>query len=148
MPSIRGRARQIDENATGRLGTAWTGPRIMQTNHTRERPLQVPFRTFLGALFGMAVAAAHPDNCVARHLPAPPAAGRLVILAAGKAAGAMAEAAGRHYVDQCRMPPARVPGRAVTPPDYGRPPRFARLIQAGHPLPDAAGLAATFEALA
>src|ERR1700731_3119436 len=148
MPSIRGRARQIDENATGRLGTAWTGPRIMQTNHTRERPLQVPFRTFLGALFGMAVAAAHPDNCVAPRLPAPPAAGRLVILAAGKAAGAMAEVAERHYVDDRRLPADRVGGLAVTRHGYGRPIRSLRLIEAGHPVPDAAGLAATLETLA
>jgi len=120
----------------------------MQTNQTRERPLQVPFRAFLLDLFGMAVAAAHPDNCVAPHLPAPPATGRLVILAAGKAAGAMAEVAERHYVDQFGMAADRVSGLAVTRHGYGRPTRFVRLIEAGHPVPDAAGLAATFETLA
>ena len=110
--------------------------------------MQVPFRTFLVDLFGMAVAAAHPDNCLAPHLPAPPATGRLVILAAGKAAGAMAEVAERHYVDQCGMAADRVSGVAVTRHGYGRPTRFVRLIEAGHPIPDAAGLAATFETLA
>jgi glycerate 2-kinase len=118
-------------------------------NRTDERaPLLVPFRAFLFDLFGTAIAAAHPDNCLAAHLPAPLAAGRLVILAAGKAAGAMAEVAERYYVDQCGMAAAQLSGLAVTRHGYGRPTRFVRLIEAGHPVPDAAGLAATFETLA
>src|ERR1700726_1608550 len=120
----------------------------MQTDQTREPPLRVPSRAFLIDLFGAAVAVAHPDNCVAPHLPAPPATGRLVILAAGKAAGAMAEVAERHYVDQGGMAAHRVSGLVVTRHGYGRPTRFVRLIEAGHPVPDAAGLAATFETLA
>ena len=110
--------------------------------------MRIPSRAFLIDLFGAAVAAAHPDNCVAPHLPAPPAAGRLVILAAGKAAGAMAEVAERHYVDQGGMAAHRVSGLVVTRHGYGRPTEFVRLIEAGHPVPDAAGLAATFETLA
>jgi glycerate 2-kinase len=110
--------------------------------------LQESSRAFLIDLFGAAVAAAHPDNCVAPHLPAPPATGRLVILAAGKAAGAMAEVAERHYVDQGGMAADRVSGLAVTRHGYGRPTRFVRLVEAGHPVPDAAGLAATSETLA
>ena len=110
--------------------------------------MQGPSRAFLIDLFGAAVAAAHPDNCVAPHLPAPPATGRLVILAAGKAAGAMAAVAERHYVDQGGMAADRVSGLAVTRHGYGRPTRFVRLIEAGHPVPDAAGLAATLETLA
>jgi glycerate 2-kinase len=110
--------------------------------------LQAPFRAFLLDLFGTAVKAAHPDSCVAAHLPEPPADGRLVILAAGKAAGAMAEVAERHYVDQCGLAADRLSGLAVTRHGYGRPTRFVRLIEAGHPVPDAAGLAATLETLA
>jgi glycerate 2-kinase len=110
--------------------------------------LQVPFRAFLIDLFGTAVAAAHPDNCLAPLLPAPPPAGRMVILAAGKAAGAMAEVAERYYVDRCGLTAARLSGLAVTRHGYGRPTRFVRLVEAGHPVPDAAGLAATFETLA
>ena len=71
-----------------------------------------------------------------------------MILAAGKAAGAMAALAERHYVDQGRMAANRVVGLAVTRHGYGRPTRFVRLIEAGHPVPDAAGLAATLETLA
>jgi glycerate 2-kinase len=110
--------------------------------------LQIPLRAFLFDLFGAAVAAAHPDNCLAPHLPAPPATGRLLILAAGKAAGAMAVVAERHYVDQGGLPADRVSGIVVTRHGYGRPVRFVRLIEAGHPVPDAAGLAGTFETLA
>src|ERR1700724_582860 len=120
----------------------------MQTDQTRERPLRVPLRAFLFDLFGAAVAAAHPDNCVAPHLPAPPAAGRLIILAAGKAAGALAAVAERHYVDQGAVQAERVSRLVVTRHGYGRPVRLVRLIEAGHPVPDAAGLAATFETLA
>ncbi len=110
--------------------------------------MQESSRAFLIDLFGAAVAAAHPDNCLAPHLPAPPTTGRLVILAAGKAAGAMAEVAERHYVDQGGMAADRVSGLVVTRHGYGRPTRFVRLIEAGHPVPDAAGLAATLETLA
>jgi hydroxypyruvate reductase len=110
--------------------------------------LPVPSREFLFDLFGAAVAAAHPDNCLPPYLPPPPTAGRLLILAAGKAAGAMAAAAERHYVDQGILSADRISGLVVTRHGYGRPVRFVRLIEAGHPVPDAAGLAATFETLA
>ena len=56
-------------------------------------------RAFLESLFETAVAAAHPDNCLPPHLPTPPETGQLLILAAGKAAGSMAEVAERHYLD-------------------------------------------------
>ena len=44
-------------------------------------------RAFLEDLFNTAVAAAHPATCLPPHLPAPPSKGRLILLAAGKAAG-------------------------------------------------------------
>ena len=49
-------------------------------------------RAFLADLFRTAVAAAHPSMCLPPLLPRPPA-GRLILLAAGKAAGSMAEVA-------------------------------------------------------
>ena len=52
-------------------------------------------RTLLERLFRTAVAAAHPAACLPPHLPQPPAGGRLIVLAAGKAAGAMTEVAER-----------------------------------------------------
>jgi glycerate 2-kinase len=105
-------------------------------------------RAFLEGLFTAAVAAAHPANCLPPLLPEPPRSGRLIILAAGKGAGAMAEVAERHYLDDCGLPANRLAGIAVTRHGYGRPTRHIPVIEAGHPVPDAAGLAATFETLA
>jgi hydroxypyruvate reductase len=110
--------------------------------------LQTSARTFLTDLFGTAVAAAHPAACIPAHLPSPPDSGRLVVLAAGKAAGAMAEVAERHYLEECRFPADRVSGLAVTRHGYARPTRLVRVVEAGHPIPDTAGLAATFDTLA
>ncbi len=56
-------------------------------------------RAFLEDLFAKAVAAAHPAACLPPHLPAPPTSGRLIMLAAGKAAGSMIETAERHYLE-------------------------------------------------
>jgi glycerate 2-kinase len=105
-------------------------------------------RAFLEGLFNTAVRAAHPAQCLPAHLPAPPPAGRLVILAAGKAAGAMAAVAERHYRDQHGLPDARIRGLAVTRRGYGCPTRVVPVIEAGHPIPDSAGLAATRDTLA
>ena len=105
-------------------------------------------RALLEDLFRAAVAAAHPASCLQPHLPAPPSSGRLLILAAGKAAGSMAEVAERHYLDERRLPTSRIGGLAVTRHGYGRPTRRVRVVEAGHPVPDAAGLAATLETLA
>jgi hydroxypyruvate reductase len=104
-------------------------------------------RAFLDRLFRTAIAAAHPSTCLPPYLPAPPPAGRLIVLAAGKAAGAMTEAAERHYLDVAGIPPDRLTGLAVTRHGYGRPTRQIGMIEAGHPLPDAAGLAAALQVL-
>jgi glycerate 2-kinase len=105
-------------------------------------------RALLESLFDTAVKAAHPAHCLPVHLPAPPATGRLVILAAGKAAGAMAEVAERRYLDGCGLPAERIGGLAVTRRGYARPTRVLRVIEAGHPIPDEAGLSATLATLA
>jgi glycerate 2-kinase len=104
-------------------------------------------REFLEGLFKTAIAAAHPASCLPPHLPAPAARGRLIILAAGKAAGSMTEVAERHYLDVHAVPERRIAGVAVTRHGYGRPSRLVPVIEAGHPLPDAAGVAATLQAL-
>jgi glycerate 2-kinase len=100
-------------------------------------------RHFLERLFYGAVAAAHPSTCLAPHLPPPPPNGRLIILAAGKAAGSMAEITEQHYLERQRLAAARIAGLAVTRHGYARPTRVLEVIEAGHPVPDAAGLAAT-----
>ena len=60
----------------------------------------------------------------------------------------MAEVAERHYLDERGLPTSRIGGLAVTRHGYGRPTRRVRVVEAGHPVPDAAGLAATLETLA
>jgi hydroxypyruvate reductase len=104
-------------------------------------------RAFLDSLFTTAVAAAHPAAFLPRLLPeAPP--GRVVLLAAGQAAGSMAGVAERSYLDERRVAPERLAGIAVARHGYGRPTRIVEMIEAGHPIPDAAGLAAAERALA
>src|SRR6266571_6158954 len=103
-------------------------------------------RAFLEQLFRTTVAAAHPATCLLPHLPAPPADGRLIVLAAGKAAGSMTEVAERHYLASDASP--RLDGLAVTRHGYGRPTRIVPVVEAGHPVPDAAGLAAAERTLA
>jgi hydroxypyruvate reductase len=96
-------------------------------------------RPLLRAIFDVAVAAAHPDVVLAPHLRPVPK-GRVICLAAGKGAGAMAAAAERHYLDALELDPERLSGVATTRHGHGMPMRRIRLIEAGHPVPDEAGL--------
>lgn len=105
-------------------------------------------RTFLEELFRTAVAAAHPSTCLAPNLPPPPKAGRLIVLAAGKAAGSMTEVAERHYLDTLGLAADRLAGIAVTRHGYARPTRILPVIEAGHPVPDQASVDSATRALA
>ncbi len=110
-----------------------------------------PARDLLESLFRTAVAAAHPAQCLPPHLPDLPARGRLIVLAAGKAAGSMTEVAECFYVPKMaerRIAADRFFGVAVTRHGYGRPTRRIEVVEAGHPVPDAAGLAGSERALA
>ena len=89
-------------------------------------------RTFLRGLFDAAVAAADPAQVVPPHLPAPPP-GRTLVLAAGKAAAAMARAAEQNW-------PGDIEGIAVTRYGHGVECQCIEVVEAGHPLPDTAGL--------
>jgi len=103
-------------------------------------------RDLLESLFRAAVDAAHPLRCLPPNLPEPPPQGRLIVLAAGKAAGSLTEVAERHYL--ARLAQSRLDGIAVTRHGYGRPTRRIAMIEAGHPVPDEAGLRGTERALA
>jgi glycerate 2-kinase len=96
-------------------------------------------RPLLRAIFDAAVAAAHPDVVLAAHLPAAPK-GRVICLAAGKAAAAMAAAAERHYLDRLGLAPSLLSGIATTRHGHGVPTRRIEVIEAGHPVPDEAGV--------
>lgn len=96
-------------------------------------------RPLLRAIFDAAVAAAHPDRILKHHLPPPPR-GRIICLAAGKAAGALAHAAEHHYLDTLKLGPSLLLGLATTRHGYGKPTRRIEIVEAGHPVPDEAGL--------
>src|SRR6201999_746817 len=96
-------------------------------------------RPLLRDIFDAAVAAAHPDVVLSAHLRPVPK-GRVICLAAGKAAAAMAAAAERHYLDALEMEPSRLSGIATTRHGHAAPTRRIRVVEAGHPVPDEAGL--------
>ncbi|MGR3540886.1 MAG: glycerate kinase type-2 family protein [Hasllibacter sp.] len=89
---------------------------------------------FLRALFDAAVAAADPMRALAPRLPRRPS-GRTLVLAAGKAAGRMAEAVEAEW-GPCE-------GIALSRYGHGRPLRGIEGAEGAHPVPDAAGAAAT-----
>src|SRR6478736_1350652 len=103
-------------------------------------------RPFLCSIFDAAVAAAHPDVVLSAHLRPVPK-GKVICLAAGKGAAAMVAAAERHYLDTLGLDPSRLTGLATTRHGHGVPTRRIRVIEAGHPVPDEAGLKAADETL-
>ena len=96
-------------------------------------------RQLLRAMFDAAIAAAQPALCVPRHLPAPPK-GRLVVVGAGKAAAAMARAVEDNW-------PGPLSGLVVTRYGYAVPCQRITVLEAAHPVPDAAGEAAAHRLL-
>lgn len=97
-------------------------------------------RDLLRAMFDAAVASAQPAVCVPPALPAPPK-GRLIVLGAGKASAAMAKA-----VEDAWDGPLE--GLVVTRYGYGAPCSRIEIVEAAHPVPDAAGHAAARRILA
>ncbi|MES2742321.1 MAG: glycerate kinase [Pseudomonadota bacterium] len=90
--------------------------------------------TLLRAMFDAAVAAAQPALCLPPHLPPAPR-GRTVVVGAGKAAAEMARVLEQHW-------PAPLSGLVVTRYGHGVPCRRVEVVEAAHPVPDQAGLAA------
>ena len=91
-------------------------------------------RAFLRALFDRAVAVADPMRALSAHLPPRPK-GRVVVLGAGKASARMAEAV------EAAWGPCE--GLVITRYGYARPCRGIEVVEAAHPVPDAAGAEAT-----
>ena len=89
--------------------------------------------------FHAAVGAADPLQILAPHLPPPPR-GRTFVAAAGKAAASMALAVEKSYRGD-------LGGIAITRYGHGLPTRKIRVVEAGHPVPDAAGEAAAKDIL-
>ncbi len=91
-------------------------------------------------IFHSAVAAVDPANIIAPHLPSPPK-GRTLVIGAGKAAARMAEGVERHWRGE-------LDGVVVTRYGHGATTRHIEVIEAGHPLPDAASAQAAQRILA
>jgi len=88
-------------------------------------------RAVLRRVFDAAVASAAPAAAIARHLPDKPK-GRCVVVGAGKASAAMAAAFDSAWPD------VDVSGVVVTRYGHAVPARRIRIVEAAHPVPDAA----------
>ena len=88
-------------------------------------------------MFDAAIASAQPARCIPPHLPAPQALGkgRLIVIGAGKASAAMARAVEDHWAGP-------LSGLVVTRYGYAVPCERIEIVEAAHPVPDSAGLAA------
>jgi len=95
-------------------------------------------RALLEGAYAAAVAACKRPETFLAALPEEPK-GRVLVIAAGKGAVPMAQAVEAHWPDAS--------GFAVTRTGYGGPLQRIELIEASHPVPDAAGLAAASRCL-
>lgn len=104
-----------------------------------------PIRDLLIGAFHAAVAAVAADQVVPPWLLGqfvPPTRGKTLVIGAGKAAAAMAASVEAHWKGS--SPPQ---GLVLTRYGHGQATRHIRVLEAGHPLPDAQGLAGTRELL-
>jgi glycerate 2-kinase len=83
-------------------------------------------------MFDAAIASAQPAVCIPPHLPPAPR-GRLIVIGAGKASAAMARAVEEHWQGP-------LSGLVVTRYGYAVPCRHIEIVEAAHPVPDAAGM--------
>jgi glycerate 2-kinase len=90
-------------------------------------------RAFLASLFGAAVKAADPENALLPFLPEKPK-GRTIVVGAGKGAAQLAQAFEKLWEGP-------LSGVVVTRYGYAAPCRHIKVMEAAHPVPDAAGLA-------
>ncbi len=102
-------------------------------------------QTRLLEFFNAAVAAAHPSTCVPPNLPKVPAGGRIIIVGAGKAAAAMAQATEKHYI--ARGEGGSISGFVTTRHGFGLPTELIEVIEAGHPVPDENSISSAQRAL-
>lgn len=91
-------------------------------------------RVLLRRMFDAAIASAQAELCVPAHLPAAPR-GRLIVVGAGKASAAMARTVERHWQGS-------LSGLVVTRYGYAVACRTIEIVEAAHPMPDAAGMQA------
>jgi hydroxypyruvate reductase len=94
----------------------------------------------LRRMFDAAIASAQPALCVPRFLPElNDITGKVIVIGAGKASAAMAQALEQHWRGRGLD---RVSGLVVTRYGYAAPCERIAIVEAAHPVPDAAGEAA------
>ena len=98
-------------------------------------------QTVLRHLYDVAVQRALPLHNTAAHLPVPPK-GRTLVLGAGKAGGAMAQAVEALWPTDAPLSGLVVTRYGHTPPRPAGVPERIEVVEAAHPVPDAAGLQA------
>ena len=98
-------------------------------------------QTALRHLYDVAVQRALPLHNTAAHLPSPPK-GRTLVLGAGKAGGAMAQAVEALWPQDAPLSGLVVTRYGHTPPRPAGLPERIEVVEASHPVPDAAGLKA------
>ncbi len=96
-------------------------------------------RQLLLDMLQAAIEAALPAHCVPPHLPPPPK-GRTIVVGAGKASAAMARAVEQHWPK--RGEGSDLSGLIVTRYGHAVPTERIEVVEAAHPVPDAAGSAA------
>jgi glycerate 2-kinase len=116
--------------------TALTAALLSPTANLVSNP-----REFLLALYQAAVQRALPLHNTAAYLPQPPK-GRTIVLGAGKAGGAMAQAVEAHWPADAPLEGLVVTRYHHTPPRPADLKQRIEVVEAAHPVPDAAGLAA------
>lgn len=99
-------------------------------------------REFLTHLYEAAVRRALPLHNTAAYLPPPPK-GRTIVIGAGKAAGAMAQAVEALWPLDAPLSGVVVTRYHHTPQRPAGLPHRIEVLEASHPVPDAAGLAAS-----
>ena len=105
-------------------------------------------KEFLRHLFDVAVTRALPFENTAAYLPLPPIAGRTIVIGAGKAGGAMAQAVEALWPQDSPLDGLVVTRYHHTPPRPAGLTQRIEVVEAAHPVPDAAGMQASERMLA
>lgn len=111
---------------------SFTNPQLIQRTLEMSSPIQP--RQLLLQMFNAAIEASQPRHCIPAYLPQPPK-GRLVVIGAGKASAEMARVVEHNW-------PGPLSGVVVTRYGYKVPCERIEIIEASHPVPDTAGIAA------
>lgn len=90
-------------------------------------------RQFLLDLYSSAISAVSAAKSLPQYLPKPVPGGRTIVIGAGKGAAAMAKAVEDHWQG------GDLTGLVVTRYDHGLPCKHIEVVEASHPVPDAAG---------